>query len=315
MGTTNHAVTIVVAITCAVFLVACGTGSPDPTESGTTIATSQAPATRPSTASPVPSSPTESTTPPAVEVTTPPPTTQAPRPTTPAPRPTTPAPPATTQPPSSLPSGWAGTDWETLPDSGRVAALTFDGGASNTGVTSILNTLSRYGVTATFFATGQFARNYPDSVRAMSNAGYPVGNHSDTHPAFSTSTNAVIRAELAAAEASISALTGQTTKPLFRFPYGDRAALDIKVVNGEGYIPFRWSVDTLGWKGLEGGTRDANTVCQRVLDAAVPGQIVLMHVGANPTDGSTLDADALSCIIEGLTADGYTLVNLRDVVG
>ena len=222
----------------------------------------------------------------------------------------------TAQPPvGALPTDWVGRDWEVLPGVGDNVALTFDGGSSNTAAATIVRTLQDYGVTATFFVTGEFARSYPDDVRAMSNAGFPVGNHSDTHPAFSTSTNAVIRAELAAAERDISALTGVTTRPLFRFPFGDRTDLDIQVVNGEGYIPVRWTVDTLGWKGLEGGERNAQTVCDRVLSTARSGQIVLMHVGGHPQDRSTLDSDALPCIIDGLRARGYGFVNLRDVVG
>ena len=88
----------------------------------------------------------------------------------------------------------------------------------------------------------------------------------------------------------------------------------IRTVNGEGYIPFRWTVDSLGWKGTSGGlTVDA--VRDRVLDTARPGQIVLMHVGANPDDGTTLDADALPAIIEALRADGYAFVTLREFTG
>ena len=49
-------------------------------------------------------------------------------------------------------------------------------------------------------------------------------------------------------------------------------------------------------------------VCQRVLSTAKPGQIVLMHVGANPDDGTTIDATALPCIVEGLRAKGYGFV-------
>ena len=210
-------------------------------------------------------------------------------------------------------AGWVGTDWETLRTSQRVVALTFDGGASDAGVSSILATLRRYGVAATFFPTGEFARKYPNAVYAMAAAGHAVGNHSNTHPYFSSSTNEQIRAELAAADASISALTGRTTKPLFRFPYGDRTTLDIEVVNAAGYIPFRWTVDTLGWEGTSGGITAA-IVCRRVMDTARAGQIVLMHVGANPDDGTTLDADALPCIVEGLRTRGYGFVTLRDFI-
>jgi len=41
-----------------------------------------------------------------------------------------------------------------------------------------------------------------------------------------------------------------------------------------------------------------------------PGQIVLMHVGANPDDGTTLDAAALPRIIAGYRANGYAFVTL-----
>lgn len=68
----------------------------------------------------------------------------------------------------------------------------------------------------------------------MARAGHPGGNHSDTHPSFPRSTDQEIRAELAAAEASISAVTGRTTRPLFRFPFGDRTPLDIEAVNTAG---------------------------------------------------------------------------------
>lgn len=207
----------------------------------------------------------------------------------------------------SVPAKWDDTDWESFPTTRSVVALTFDGGASDAGVSSILSTLDRYDATASFFVTGQFARAYPTAVRAMAAGGYPVGNHSNTHPYFSRRTSEAIRLELARAEAAIWPLTGKTTMPYFRFPYGDRTTTSIDIVNGFGYVPFRWTVDTLGWKGTSGGIT-ASIVCQRVLSTAKPGQIVLMHVGANPDDGTTLDATALPCIIEGLRAKGYGFV-------
>jgi peptidoglycan-N-acetylglucosamine deacetylase len=97
---------------------------------------------------------------------------------------------------------------------------------------------------------------------------------------------------------------------LFRFPFGDTTPLDIAVVNDLGYVCVRWTVDTLGWKGTSGGM-DAAQVLDRVVQAATPGEIVLLHVGANPDDGSTLDADALPSVIRELRARGYTFVTLQ----
>lgn len=44
------------------------------------------------------------------------------------------------------------------------------------------------------------------------------------------------------------------------------------------------------------------------------GAIVLMHVGSNPDDGTTFDANALPRIIDELRAQGYTLVTLERVL-
>jgi peptidoglycan/xylan/chitin deacetylase (PgdA/CDA1 family) len=74
-------------------------------------------------------------------------------------------------------------------------------------------------------------------------------------------------------------------------------------------------VDSLGWQGRQGGTRDAAFVRDRVLNAATAGGIVVMHVGSHPTDRSTLDADALPAVIDGLRARGYTLVTLDVLLG
>ena len=71
--------------------------------------------------------------------------------------------------------------------------------------------------------------------------------------------------------------------------------------------------DGVDWQETSGG-RSVDSVVQRVLGAATPGEIVLMHVGSNPTDHSTLDADALPRVVSGLRAAGYGFVTL-DALG
>lgn len=214
---------------------------------------------------------------------------------------------------SSLVEEWRGQDIEVFPTTRKVVALTFDGGADNRAVDPIIATLKANGVPATFFVTGDFARDFPGDVRDMSQAGHPVGNHSNTHPYFTQLTDAGIRAELAAAESAITSLTGKPARPVFRFPFGDRTDYDIQVVNNAGYIPIRWTVDTLGWKGTTGGIT-TSIVRQRVLSALQPGAVVLMHVGAHPDDGSTLDADALQGMINDIRARGYTFATINTLL-
>jgi peptidoglycan/xylan/chitin deacetylase (PgdA/CDA1 family) len=191
-------------------------------------------------------------------------------------------------------------------------ALTFDGGAGNEGVASILATLRSRGVPATFFLTGGFVRMFPSSARAI--AVYPIGNHTNTHPDLTTLSDAAVRVELRAAASSIRSVTGQDPHPYFRFPFGAVDARTIRIVNGECYAAFRWTVDTLGWKGTSDG-QSVGSVVSRVVSAARPGEIVLMHVGAHPEDHSTLDADALPRVIDALRARGYSFVTLAALLG
>jgi peptidoglycan/xylan/chitin deacetylase (PgdA/CDA1 family) len=219
----------------------------------------------------------------------------------------TPAPAPSPQP--AAPASLLGTDWTRIPTGARVVALTFDAGANADALPSILATLDSTGTPATFFLTGAWIRAHPALARTLADRGSVLGNHTDTHPHLPQLTDAQIAAELAAAESALASATGRRFDRVFRFPYGDRTAADIAVVNALGYVCVRWTVDTLGWKGTSGGIT-ADAVVDRVLAAATPGEIVLMHVGSNPTDGSTLDADALPRVIAGLRDRGYGFTTL-----
>lgn len=240
-----------------------------------------------------------------------PPAPSSPTPGALTPPPTPPAPPSPHPPAPALPFPRAlvGQDVEHIPTDQRVVALTFDAGANGDALPSILATLASGQAHGTFFLTGDFARRYPQQARSITAAGHRLGNHSASHPHFPALTDAAIQEQITDAERDIRATAGADPRPLFRFPFGDRDTRTIGTVNHLGYLPVRWTVDTLGWQGTSGG-RSAPEVTRRVLDTAQPGQIVLMHVGSHPTDGSTLDAEALPAVIAGLRERGYQFVTL-----
>ena len=199
-----------------------------------------------------------------------------------------------------------------IPTDRKIVALTFDAGANGAGVDSILSTLAKEKVAASLFLTGDFVNNFPALAVRMSAAGR-LGNHTVNHPHLPTMTDAQVRTQITSARTTILGATGQDPRPLFRFPFGASGPRDLRLVNDLGYVAVGWTVDTLGWQGTSGG-RSVDSVVQRVLAAATPGEIVLMHVGSNPTDHSTLDADALPRVISGLRAAGYDFVTL-DALG
>ena len=209
-----------------------------------------------------------------------------------------------------------GTDWTRIPTSSTVVALTFDAGANAAGLPSIESTLRAKGVPATFFLTGNWIRDFPAQANMIVQDGYLIGNHSMTHPdpGFTKLTDAQVTAEVQGAQQAILRASGADARPLFRFPFGDVNSRVLADVNGLGYVAVRWTVDSLGWEGTSGG-QSVQSVINRVLAAAQPGEIVLMHLGSNPDDGTTLDAAALPAIIDGLHARGYSFVTLRALTG
>lgn len=298
----------VVAAVAAVLLVAAGVFAVlrGPLHSGQPAAGPSAPPGSTTTSPPGTTPPPSSTAPPST--TAPPPPTTAP--------PTTVPPstvPPTTVSPTGIPASLLGQDVTVLPTSRRVVALTFDAGANSAGLPSILRTLAAQHVPATFFLTGQWAAANPAGVSAIVAAGHRVGNHSMTHPNFTTLSDAQIRDQVLSAERTIRA-AGADPRPLFRFPSGDRDARTIADVNALGYVAVRWTVDTLGWEGTSGG-QTVTSVVDRALAALRPGEIVLMHVGSNPDDGTTLDADALPTVIARMRAAGYGFVTLDALLG
>jgi peptidoglycan/xylan/chitin deacetylase (PgdA/CDA1 family) len=204
-----------------------------------------------------------------------------------------------------------GFEVERLPTHSKVVALTFDGAWDASGVPRILAALGRHHATATFFVTGSWVRRYRQTARRIARR-YPIANHSWSHPQMTGLSSAAIRKEVRRAGWWIHAVTGRNPRPLFRFPYGDRDARTIRVVNALGYTSVRWSIDTWGWMGPAEGQSRA-TVLHRVATMLRPGSIVLLHIGAN-RDGSTLDADALPSILSLLERRGYRTVTLEHYV-
>jgi peptidoglycan/xylan/chitin deacetylase (PgdA/CDA1 family) len=198
------------------------------------------------------------------------------------------------------------------PSTGRVIALTFDAGSDRGSTQRILDILRKEHVHASFSLTGVWTARYPKMARAIVQAGHQLMNHSYDHPSFTGfSTNSrpltsqARQREIEKAELVIRSVTGRSTKPYFRPPYGeyDQAALRLACTLGYRYVVM-WTVDSLGWKGIPGAQ-----VLGRCLAASRPGAIILMHVGAQSTDVS-----ALSSLITQLKARGYGFVSISSLV-
>jgi peptidoglycan/xylan/chitin deacetylase (PgdA/CDA1 family) len=210
--------------------------------------------------------------------------------------------------PSTVPRLLAGRIPDRLATGRHVVALTFDAGADDAGAPKIFAALSRGHAVATFFMTGRWAELYPQWARRIA-ARYPIANHTYDHTDLLSISPADVEREVQRASAAIARAIGRPPVALFRFPYGSSSAGTLAVVNRLGYTAVGWTVDTLGWEGTSEGQSLASVI-SRALDHLQPGEIILMHVGANPNDHSTLDADGLPAIIAAIRARGYSFVTL-----
>lgn len=207
-----------------------------------------------------------------------------------------------------------GNDWTRIPTSRKIIALTFDAGANADGYIPIRTALERANVPATFFLTGAWVRQFPAEAIDVAESGFMTGNHTDNHLHLPALTNAQIDAQVRRARTAILNTNGVDPRPLLRFPYGDVTTRVLTEVNRLGYVAVRWTIDTLGWEGTSGGIT-VQKVIDRVVSGARPGAIVLMHIGSNPEDHTTLDAAALPRVITRLRALGYSFVTLAALTG
>lgn len=184
----------------------------------------------------------------------------------------------------------------------KVVALSFDAAWGNEDTQMLIDILDKYDIHATFFVVGDWVDKYPESVKALSDAGNEVMNHSSHHAHFSQLNDSEIVSDITACNEKIAAVTGETPV-LFRCPYGEYDDHVISAVNGMGMTAVQWDVDSLDWKGIS-----ADEIKSRVLKNISPGSIVLFHNAAENTP------QALPGIIESLIADGYRIVPISQML-
>ena len=184
----------------------------------------------------------------------------------------------------------------------KCVSLTFDAAWGNEDTQQLIDILGKYDVKATFFVVGQWVDKYPESVKALSDAGHEVMNHSNDHAHFSSLSSEQITANINACSDKIEAIT--SVRPtLFRAPYGEYDDNVIAAVEGMGIHAIQWDVDSLDWKDLS-----AAEITSRVESKVAPGSIVLFHNAALHTP------EALPGIIEYLLSQGYTIVPVSELL-
>lgn len=186
----------------------------------------------------------------------------------------------------------------------KTCALSFDAAWGNEDTQTLIDIFDKYNVKVTFFVVGEWVDKYPESVKALADAGHEVMGHSNDHAHFNTLSADQIVEDINTCNDKIEKITGKRPT-LFRPPFGEYDDHVITTVRGMGIEPIQWDVDSLDWKDY-GEQNIIDTVLEN--KSLQNGSIILCHNGAKYTE------DALEKVITGLQERGYKIVPVSELI-
>lgn len=188
-------------------------------------------------------------------------------------------------------------------------ALTLDAGGVEDTLPQLLGALRAHGVRVTIFITGKFAEKYPESVRQAAADGHEIANHTYSHRDSRELTDEQLIEELARTDEILQVLTGRTSKPFWRPPYGARNNHVLNVAAAQGYRSIYWTLDSLDSVGQP---KTPDFIFNRVTNppggVELDGAVVLQHVGFQAT------AEAMPRILDRLREMGLRVVTVSELL-
>lgn len=188
----------------------------------------------------------------------------------------------------------------------RTVALTFDDGPSPY-THSLVRELRRRRVPATFFQVGQMVSAWPGAAREVRRRGFPVGDHSASHPPLALLGAAAQRAQVTSTVSTLRRIDRVRRRPdLFRPPYASFDRATLRVARKQRMLTVLWDVDSADYT-LPGTAQ----IVRNVVSHVRPGSIVLMHDGGGPRSQTVA---AVPAIVRALRRRGYRFVTVPQMM-
>ncbi|MDI2139655.1 peptidoglycan-N-acetylglucosamine deacetylase PgdA [Streptococcus hohhotensis] len=181
----------------------------------------------------------------------------------------------------------------------KVVALTFDDGPNPATTNQALDTLSKYGIKATFFVLGKNVSGNEEILKRMKADGHVIGNHSWSHPVLSKLSLDEAKKQITDTEDALTKVLGSSSK-LMRPPYG---AITDDIRNSLDLSFIMWDVDSLDWK-----SKNEAAILTEIQREVKNGSIILMH------DIHAETVNALPKVIDYLKGQGYDFVTVPDLL-
>ena len=178
-----------------------------------------------------------------------------------------------------------------------MVALTYDDGPS-VYTDSILDTFEEYGQRCTFFIVGDRISWNEDQAIREAELGCEQGNHTYSHNRLTDLTGEEMKEKLKGTDDELIRISGKPSTCL-RPPEGKWN----ETLQGVCECPIiLWSIDSRDWE-----SKNADSVCKRVIGKVQDGDIVLMH------DLYKSTAEATERIVPALIEDGFQLVTVEEL--
>jgi peptidoglycan/xylan/chitin deacetylase (PgdA/CDA1 family) len=188
-------------------------------------------------------------------------------------------------------------------ESHREIALTFDDGPHPGDTPGVLDVLEKHGLQATFFLIGKDVEQNGKLVKEIHDRGHEIGIHCYRHRPFPFEDLQLLRKDLEETRNSLANLCDVSPGDLrdIRPPYGLFTHGTLSLFNEMGLRPVMWNcipphfLQPLSWS------------VKQVMDAALPGSIIVLHDGHGHGQKTAQIVDA---VVPRLKAQGYEFVTI-----
>lgn len=168
-------------------------------------------------------------------------------------------------------------------------------------IDSILKTLKRENVKATFFFDGSWLNKNADIAKRIQAEGHEMSNHAYTHPDMSALSRQAQYNQISKTEALLKSTLNVNNK-WFAPPSGSYNQATVQIAEEQGLKTVLWTIDTVDWQ-----KPPADSIIRKISMKLEPGALILMH----PTSSTR---DALAGIIATAKTKGYALGTVSETL-
>ncbi len=195
------------------------------------------------------------------------------------------------------------------PRGGKDVALTFDDGYGPKVCGALVDVLVQTQTPATFFPNSVNVVHAPALWRRIAGLGFPIGNHSATHPYMPRLTYVGQWNQMWSDRMALEDVIGRRSLSVFRPPYGAYSPGTLIAARATGYpVILNWDTSFADSSRRPDGRPWPTSSYVRAATRGKNGSVILGHCG------SPIDVAALPAVIAWYRGHGYTFVTVPELL-